>query len=30
MFGCGDFEDFEFKGFDIVVKVVVELNDKSY
>ena len=30
VFGRGDSEDFELKGFDIAAKAVVELNDKSY
>lgn len=30
IFGCGDLEDFKFKGFDIVVRVVVEFNDEKY
>ena len=30
VFGRGDSEDFELKGFDIAAKAVAELNDKSY
>ena len=30
MFGRGDSEDFELKGFDIAAKAVAKLNDKSY
>ena len=30
MFGRSDSEDFELKGFDIVAKVVTQLNDTSY
>lgn len=30
VFGCCDFEDFFLKGFDIVVKVLVELNEWFY
>ena len=30
LFGRGDSEDFELKGFDIAAKAVAELNDKSY
>ncbi|KAL9963893.1 hypothetical protein ACROYT_G027448 [Oculina patagonica] len=30
VFGRGDSEDFELKGFDIAAKAVAELNDRSY
>ena len=30
VFGRGDSEDFELKGFDIAARAVAELNDKSY
>jgi len=29
-FGCGDPEDFSFKGYDIAAKAIVELKDSSY
>ena len=30
LFGRGDSEDFELKGFDIAAKAVAQLNDTSY
>jgi len=30
VFGRGDNEDFELKGYDIAVKAIVELKDSSY
>lgn len=30
VFGWGDKEDFELKGYDILLKVIVELNDYRY
>ena len=30
LLGCGDHEDFELKGYDIGVKAIAQLKDKSY
>ena len=30
VFGCGDHEDFELKGYDIAMEAIAQLEDKSY